>query len=225
MVFWSGYRRYVRLGRVWRVWVARAKCRPCGVTHALLPSFVLLRRVDVVWVIREALERVAAGAGLRPVAAGLGVPHTTARDWWRRFEMRAPVLAAGLCSLAVELGGVVGGLFGVPERGALAALAALAARVGQRLGVAGRHHEPALGRTRPDRLAAARAPTPTLIGGGRAHRSPVWPGRSRRAGCPVPVPGDRRARQPQADRGRAWPDRPRAGRPDPRPSRRDHAGL
>src|SRR6266542_4453961 len=84
MVFWSGYRRYVRLGRVWRVWVARAKCRPCGVTHALLPSFVLLRRVDVVWVIGEALERVAAGAGLRPVAAGLGVPHTTARDWWRR---------------------------------------------------------------------------------------------------------------------------------------------
>src|SRR6266498_753803 len=75
MVFWSGYQRYVRLGRVWRVWVARA--------------------------------RVVAGAGLRPVAAGLGVPHTTVRDWWRRFGVRAPVLVAGLCALVVELGGLV----------------------------------------------------------------------------------------------------------------------
>ena len=174
MVFWSGYRRYVRLGRVWRVWVARAKCRPCGVTHALLPSFVLLRRVDVVWVIGEALERVAAGAGLRPVAAGLGVPHTTARDWWRRFEMRAPVLAAGLCSLAVELGGVVGGLFGVPERGALAALAALAARVGQRLGGAG----------------PATWPLAAVVSGGGwlgATTSPPWAGRGRTGWLP-PVP-------------------------------------
>src|SRR6266511_904093 len=85
MVFWSGYRRYVRLGRVWRVWVARAKCRPCGVTHALLPSFLLLRRLDMVEVIGVALERVVAGVGVRPVAAGLGVPHTTIRDWWRRL--------------------------------------------------------------------------------------------------------------------------------------------
>src|SRR6266542_104294 len=122
MVFWSGYQRYVRLGRVWRVWVARAKCRPCGVTHALLPSFLLLRRVDVVWVIGEALERVAAGVGVRPVAAGLGVPHTTVRDWWRRLGVRAPVLVAGLCALLVELGGLVDGLPGVAERAALAAL-------------------------------------------------------------------------------------------------------
>jgi hypothetical protein len=134
MVFWSGYQRYVRVGRVWRVWVARAKCRPCGVTHALLPSFLLLRRVDVVEVIGVALGRVVAGAGLRPVAAGLGVPHTTVRDWWRRFEVRAPVLVAGLCALAVELGGLVDGLPGVAERAALAALGVLAARVRQRLG-------------------------------------------------------------------------------------------
>jgi transposase-like protein len=134
MVFWSGYQRYVRVGRVWRVWVARAKCRPCRVTHALLPSFALLRRLDVVWVIGAALERVAAGVGLRPMAAGLGVPHTTVRGWWRRFGVRAPVLVAGLCALVVELGGLVGDLPGVPECAALAALEALAAGVGQRLG-------------------------------------------------------------------------------------------
>src|SRR6266496_949132 len=136
MVFWSGYQRYVRLGRVWRVWVARAKCRPCGVTHALLPSFLLLRRVDVVWVIGAALERVVAGVGVRPVAAGLGVPHTTVRDWWRRLGVRAPVLVAGLCALLVELGGLVDGPPGVPQCATLAALGALAAGVRQRLGAA-----------------------------------------------------------------------------------------
>src|SRR6266511_3054674 len=174
MVFWSGYRRYVRLGRVWRVWVARAKCRPCGVTHALLPSFVLLRRVDVVWVIGEALERVAAGAGLRPVAAGLGVPHTTVRDWWRRLGVRAPVLVAGLCALLVEFGGLVDGLPGVAERAALAALGALAARVRRRLGGA----------------APAVWPLAGIVSGGGwlgATTSPPWAGRGR-TGWLAPVP-------------------------------------
>src|SRR6266498_1176387 len=73
MVFWSGYRRYVRLGRVWRGWVARAKCRPCGVTPALLPSFVLLRRLDMVEVIGVALERGVAGGGVRAGAGGRAV--------------------------------------------------------------------------------------------------------------------------------------------------------
>src|SRR6266536_2989860 len=102
MVFWSGYQRYLRdgCGRIWRVWVVRARCRWCRVTHALLPSFALLGRVDVVWVIGAALERVAAGAGLRPVAAGLGVPHTTVRDWWRRLGGAAPAVwpLAGIVS-------------------------------------------------------------------------------------------------------------------------------
>src|SRR6266498_167421 len=111
MVFWSGYQRYLRdgCGRIWRVWVVRARCRWCRVTHALLPSFALLGRVDVVWVIGAALERVAAGAGLRPVAAGLGVPHTTVRDWWRRFGVRAPVLVAALGALAARVRRRLGG--------------------------------------------------------------------------------------------------------------------
>jgi transposase-like protein len=171
MVFWSGYQRYVRVGRVWRVWVARARCRSCRVTHALLPSFLLLRRLDVVWVIGAALERVGAGAGLRPVAAGLGVPHTTVRDWWRRLGVRAPVLAAGLCALVVELGGLVDGLPGVPQCAALAALAALDARVGQRLGAA----------------APATWPLAAIVSGGGwlgATTSPPWAGGGRRGWLP-----------------------------------------
>ncbi len=176
MVFWSGYQRYVRLGRGWRVWVAWAKCRPCGVTHALLPSFALLRRLDMVEVIGVALERVVAGAGLRPVAAGLGVPHTTVRDWWRRFGVRAPVLVAGLCALVVELGGLVDGLPGVAERAALAALGALAARVRQRLGGA----------------APAAWPLAGIVSGGGwlgATTSPPWQGVGDGVGCrPCPDP-------------------------------------
>ncbi len=136
MVGWSGYQRYVRWGGTWRIWVRRAKCRPCGVTHALLPSFVLARRVDAVEVIGVALEWAAAGAGLRPVAARLGVPHTTARDWWRRFQARAPLLGAGLCALIVELGGLVADLDAAAERACLRALHTLTVRVGGRLGPA-----------------------------------------------------------------------------------------
>ena len=176
MVFWSGYQRYVRLGRgrIWRVWVARAKCQPCGVTHALLPSFLLLRRVDVVWVIGAGLERAAAGGGLRPVAAGLGVPHTTVRDWWRRFGVRAPVLVAGLCALVVEFGGLVDGLPGGRERAALAALGALAARVAGRLGGG----------------APAAWPLAGIVSGGGwlgTTTSPPWAGRGRSGWLP-PVP-------------------------------------
>jgi hypothetical protein len=141
------------------------------VTHALLPSFALLGRLDVVWVIGAALERVVAGAGLRPVAAGLGVPHTTVRDWWRRFGVRAPVLVAGLCALVVELGGLVGELSGVPVAAALTALEAVAARVGQRLGT----------------TAPAGWPLAALVSGGgwlAATTSPPWAGRGGRRWLP-----------------------------------------
>jgi len=70
-------------------------------------------------VIGVALEWAAAGAGLRPVAARLGVPHTTVRDWWRRFQARAPLLGAGLCALIVELGGLVADLDAAAERACL----------------------------------------------------------------------------------------------------------
>jgi len=169
---WSGYQRWVRSGGgVWRVWVRRAKCRSCGVTHALLPSFALLRRLDAVWVIGAALERAAGGAGLRVVAAGLGVPHTTVRDWWRRFRVRAPVLVAGLCALVVELGGLVAALDGAVERACLAALEMVAAGVRRRLGVA----------------APAPWPLAAMVSGGGwlgATTSPPWAGHGGRRWLP-----------------------------------------
>jgi hypothetical protein len=108
MVFWSGYRRAVRDGRCCvRVWVRRACCGRCGgATHALLPAFCLVGRVDAVERVGQVVEAVAAGrGGVRPAAAAVDVPYTTARGWVRRFAGRAAGLAAGFAALAVELGG------------------------------------------------------------------------------------------------------------------------
>ena len=109
MGWWSGYERSVRVaGRCWRLWLARARCRACRVTHALVPSFLLVGRLDVVGAIGQAIGRVAAGRrGVRLVAAAIDVPHTTARDWVRRFRARAPMLWSGFAAVTVELGGDV----------------------------------------------------------------------------------------------------------------------
>ena len=40
---------------------------------------------------------------MRSVANQLGVPMTTAREWRRRFQVRAPALAAALVAVAVQL--------------------------------------------------------------------------------------------------------------------------
>lgn len=175
MGLWSGYARWVRVqGRVWRVWVRRGRCGSCRVTHALLPSFVLARRVDVVEVIGAALERAVAGVGLRPIAAGLGVPHTTVRDWRRRFATRAGLLAAGLGALAVGVGAALPRQVGDLEGTVLGALKAIRARVSKRLG----------------RAAPGRWQLAGLLTGGRllwATTSPPWPGRGGLGWMP-PVP-------------------------------------
>jgi hypothetical protein len=105
--FWSGYWRDVRAGgRCWRIWVRRARCASCEVSHALLPAFVLVGRLDVVESVGAVIERVAAGpVGVRPAAEGVAVPYTTARGWWRRFASCAERLAVAFAALAVELGG------------------------------------------------------------------------------------------------------------------------
>jgi hypothetical protein len=102
---WRGYRRAVRLGRrVERLWIGRSVCRGCGRTHALLPSFVVPRRLDAAPVIGAALERAAGGLGHRPLAAWLGLPETTVRGRLRRARAQAALLAARLWRLAQELG-------------------------------------------------------------------------------------------------------------------------
>ncbi len=140
MVFWSGYERSVRVeGRCWRLWVRRARCERCGVTHALVPAFCLLGRLDVVEAVGEAITAVVAGGvGVRPVAERLDVPHTTARGWLRRFRARAATLTAGFSALNVELSGAAPELPAGADRAALAAVvwawAAARSRAGSGVG-------------------------------------------------------------------------------------------
>ena len=109
VVFWSGYWRHVRCQ--WqerKIFIPRVRCCGCGVTHALLPAFVLARRLDAAESAGAVIGQVAGGAcGVRPAAAAAGVPHTTARGWVRRFAARAGELAVSFSALAVELGGEV----------------------------------------------------------------------------------------------------------------------
>jgi len=107
LVFWSGYRRYVRdAGRCQKIFVPRLRCAPCGASHALLPAFTLAWRLDTAESIGSALAEVAGGVcGVRPAAERAGVPYTTARGWVRRFRARAAELGVGFAALAVELGG------------------------------------------------------------------------------------------------------------------------
>ena len=67
----------------------------------LLPSFLLERRLDVVEVIGEGVRRSVAGEGLPKIAAELGRPYSTVRDWRRRHRERAGELVAALAARAV----------------------------------------------------------------------------------------------------------------------------
>ncbi len=120
------------------------------------------------------MERAAAGVGLRPIAAGLGVPHSTVRDWRRRFAQRAGLLAAGLGALAVEVGGVLPRQVGDVEGAVLGALGVVGARAAQRLG-----------RAAPGRWQLVAL----LTGGGllATTMSPPWAGLAGRGWMP-PVP-------------------------------------
>ncbi len=56
VVFWSGYRRYVRAARRCRkIFIPRVRCGRCGVSHALLPAFALAWRLDAAEVIGTVL--------------------------------------------------------------------------------------------------------------------------------------------------------------------------
>lgn len=104
MVFWSGYWRTVRAGGSWRIWVRRARCSVCGVSHVLLPSFCLVGRSFAVEVIGVAVSEVAEGRGTGRVARALGVAQSTVRSWWRRHRDRAGAAYAVGVSIASTLG-------------------------------------------------------------------------------------------------------------------------
>ena len=67
---WSGYLRWVRYPEdERRVWIRRTRCRPCRSSHALLPDFLLFRRLDEVATIGQVLAlRATAGVELRALA-------------------------------------------------------------------------------------------------------------------------------------------------------------
>ena len=101
---WGGYPRRVRVGRArFRLLVGRACCRACERTHALLPGFLLARRLDAVDAVGCALGMAAEGRGYRPIAAALGRSASTVRGWLRRLRARADLLRGWFVGLAVEL--------------------------------------------------------------------------------------------------------------------------
>jgi len=173
--FRSGYWRDVRTGGGTgrRVWVRRAQCVGCRRSHALLPCFLFQGRLDVVddigFVVEAVVER---GSVVGAAAMTLGVPYTTARDWLRRFRARAPTAAAGLVSVAVEIGAEAG-------------VAALAIDAARRVLAALRLVAGAVGASSPSLWALA-----TLLTGGKllgTTTDPPWtlPG-GRRLMPPVP---------------------------------------
>ena len=177
VVFWSGYWRHVRWQRRCRkIFVPRVRCRGCGVTHALLPAFTLAWRLDAADAAGAVIGQVAGGAcGVRPAAAALSVPYTTARGWVRRFAARAGELAVSFSALAVELGGEVVRPADPPARLAVSAIAAAFAAA------AGLPGWTALGRWRfasavtGGTLLAANAGSPWLIIGRRRFMPPRSP--------------------------------------------------
>ncbi len=164
---WSGYWRWVRGPGTERLWIRRKRCSRCRRSHALLPDFLLERRLDDVQVIGQALAlSIASGLGMRPIAERLGVPMTTARDWRRRFRVNALMIVTALVALAVRLDAAPVLLSGADqERTALEALGASWQRARARFG----ERVPQLWRCW------------SLISGGRAlgtNRSPPYAGRT-----------------------------------------------
>jgi hypothetical protein len=100
---WGGYWRWIRGPGTEHVWIRRGRCASCRRSHALLPDFLLERRLDEVEVIGRGLALHVTGLSMRSVAEHLDVPMTTAREWQRRFQMRAPTLAATFVAIAVHL--------------------------------------------------------------------------------------------------------------------------
>ena len=124
MVFWYWYSRNVRVGGEFlEIWIRRARCSRCGVSHALLPSFLFLGRYDPAEAIGSVIEAVTSGrSGVAASAAAAGVGRTTARHWLRRFAARARELAVAFSACAVELGGALATLTGEACPDAVAAI-------------------------------------------------------------------------------------------------------
>jgi transposase-like protein len=177
LVFWSGYRRHVRAGgRSPKIFVPRLRCAACRVSHALLPAFVLAWRLDTAETVGAVIAQVAGGVcGVRPAAARAGVPHTTARDWVRRFAGRARELGVGFAALAVELGGEPVRPAADPRGFALAAIGAAFGAAASLPGWLAAGLWRFASAVSGGRLIAANITSPYLIVGSRRFMPPVPP--------------------------------------------------
>lgn len=140
---WGGYWRFVRVGVAVRVWFARMRCRACVTSHALVPAFCLLGRLDGIEVIGPALAAGVSGDSDATVARAIDVPESSVRGWRRRHRDRAAMLVAGVTAVVVSLGGVAPRLSPDAQRASVEAVGALwcAARgvLGARAGPAWRN--------------------------------------------------------------------------------------
>ncbi len=102
----GSYPRLVReAGKLYTVFVRRARCGRCGVGESLLPDFVLARPRDTTAAVGAAVL-APAGVGLPEGSASLyqGVPERTVRSWRQRFSERAEALSVLFEALAAERG-------------------------------------------------------------------------------------------------------------------------
>lgn len=115
----------------------RGRCGSCLVTHVLLPTVMLLRRRDLAEVIGEALRaRFVEHKSRAVVAAGAGVVPDTARNWLRRFAVRAPEIRELFSTWAHHFDANLGSIEarGSPPADALEAIGVAAAAAARRLG-------------------------------------------------------------------------------------------
>jgi hypothetical protein len=127
----------------------RARCSVCGVSHVLLPVFVLARRADLVEVIGAALVAKAAGMGSRVIGGLLRRPADTVRGWLRRFASKSAAVRVFFTALLVGVG-----IDPVPPAAAGSSFAdAVASVLGARASVVSRW--PGVGAVSPWRIAAA----------------------------------------------------------------------
>jgi len=128
----------------------------------LLPSVALARRLDLAWVIGQALLAKAHGVGHRAIAVELGVPATTVRGWLRRFAARAELVRGHFTRLGVWLDPQAGPICprGSPLADAVEAIGVAAVAAARRLG-------PALG---PFEFASGATGLPACASTAARHR-------------------------------------------------------
>lgn len=129
----------------------------------LLPVIGLLRRLDLVEVIGQALLARARNESLRQIAAALGVPLSTVRGWLGRFTERAAPIWGHFTRLAAWLDPSVAvpEPRGSPLAGAVAAIGVAAVAAARRLGAHAGPFQFAAGASGGRLLCNTNAPFPT----------------------------------------------------------------